>query len=109
MNSPSNHLHIKIKSMKHILSIFLCLIATAATVAQTRIKASDIIIQINEGRAVEYSNVEIEGDLDLTDLENRKPEHSLTRFGGDNDKYESTVEVSLNFTGCTFLGNVLAY
>jgi uncharacterized protein YjbI with pentapeptide repeats len=91
--------------MKHILTIFFCLIAIAATVAQTGIKASDIIKQINEGRAVAYSNVEIEGDLDLTDLENRRPEHG--RF--NNDKYESTVEVSLNFTNCTFLGNVLAY
>jgi hypothetical protein len=97
--------------MKHILTIFLCLIATAATVAQTKIKAIDIIKQINEGRAVEYSNVQIEGDLDLTDLENRRSERSSSSWfsNGSNDKYESTVEVSLNFTNCTFLGNVLAY
>jgi hypothetical protein len=96
--------------MKQILAIFfLCLIAAASTVAQT-IKASDIIKQINEGRAVEYSNVEIEGDLDLTDLENRRLERSSTsRFNDDFATYESTVEVSLNFVNCTFLGNVLAY
>jgi len=94
--------------MKQILTIFLCLIAAAA-VAQT-IKASDIIKQINEGRMVEYSNVEIEGDFDLTNLENRRPVHSATnRFNDDFATYESTVEVSLNFTNCTFLGNVLAY
>lgn len=103
-------LTIKIKSMKHILTI-LCLIITAATMAQTKIRASDIIKQINEGRTVEYSNVEIEGDIDLTDLENRRSERSSSTWfsNGGNDKYESTVEVSLTFTNCTFLGDVLAY
>ena len=95
--------------MKPILTILLCLIATAATVAQT-IKASDIIKQINEGRAVQYSNVEIDGDLDFTNLETRRLEQSTSnRFGDDHAAYESTVEVSLKFTNCTFLGNVLAY
>jgi uncharacterized protein YjbI with pentapeptide repeats len=95
--------------MKQILTFFLCLIAAVPTVAQS-IKASDIIKQINEGRAVEYSNVQIDGDLDLTDLENRRLEPSSTnRFGDHNVTYESTVEVPLNFTNCTFLGNVLAY
>jgi uncharacterized protein YjbI with pentapeptide repeats len=96
--------------MKHILTLILCLVATAATVAQTRIKAGDIIKQINEGRSVAYSNVEIEGDLDLTDLENRRLERSSTSwFNDDGGTYESTVEVSVNFTNCTFLGSVLAY
>ena len=95
--------------MKQTFTIFLCLVAATA-IAQTRIKASDIIRKINEGRAVEYSNVVIEGDVDLTDLENRRPEHSLaSRFNSDSNTYESTVEVSLNFTNCTFLGSVLAY
>ena len=95
--------------MKLILTLFLCMIATATTVAQ-KIKATDIIKQINEGRAVEYNNVEIEGDLDLTDLENRRLERSPTsRFNYDHATYHSTVEVSLKFTNCTFLGNVLAY
>ena len=108
MVCASMHLYTKIKAMKHILTIFFCLITAAATVAQTKIKASDIIRQINEGRAVEYSNIEIEGDLDLTDLKNRRIEHS-SRFNDDNAAYESTVEVPVNFTNCTFLGNVLAY
>jgi uncharacterized protein YjbI with pentapeptide repeats len=79
-------------------------------VAQTKVKASDIIKQINEGRAVAYSNVEIEGDVDLTDLENRRAGRSSGGwFSDDNGNYESTVEVPLSFTNCTFLGNVLAY
>jgi uncharacterized protein YjbI with pentapeptide repeats len=110
MNYRSIHLHIKIKAMKQILTIYLCLVAAATiTVAQTKIKASDIIKQINEGRAVVYSNAEIEGDLDLTDLENRRAERSSRWFNNDSDTYQSSVEVSLNFTNCTFLGSVLAY
>lgn len=90
--------------MKHLLSTFFCLVA-AATMAQTRISARDIVRQINDGRTVEYSNVEIEGDLDLTNLDNRKPDRS----NGDHRTYESTVEVPVSFTNCTFLGDVLSY
>ena len=94
--------------MKHLLIAILCLMAAANTsAAQAKIKASEIIKQINEGRAVEYNHVEIEGDLDLTDLENRRLERSWFSF--NNDLYESTVKVPVKFTDCIFLGNVLAY
>jgi hypothetical protein len=98
--------------MKHLLTALTCLIGLTLS-AQTKIKASDILKQINEGRAVSYSNVEIEGDLDLTDLANRQKERStnswLDRFSFDNDVYISSVEVPLSFSNCTFLGDVLAY
>lgn len=96
--------------MKRIQTTILILITVCtSTLAQTRVKASDIIRQINEGKTVEYTNAEIEGDLDLTDLDNRRRERSSVNFFTDNDTYESQVEVSLKFTNCTFLGNVLAY
>lgn len=96
--------------MKHAITLLFCLGATVA-LAQTKVvKATDIIKQINEGKAVEYSNVEIDGHLDLTDLENRRIKHSSSFFEfGSNDQYEANVEVSLKFTNCTFLGDVLAY
>jgi uncharacterized protein YjbI with pentapeptide repeats len=96
--------------MKKIILASLCLIA-AQLIAQTKIKATDIIKQINEGTAVNYSNAEIEGDLDLTDLQNRSELRSANNhlFHDDNTSFESVVEVPVNFTGCTFLGNVLAY
>jgi uncharacterized protein YjbI with pentapeptide repeats len=94
--------------MKRILTIF-CLFVAASTFAQTRIKASDIIKQITERRPVEYSNAEIEGDLDLTNLENRAERSSGRWFGNDHQMYESEIEVPVSFTNCTFLGNVLAY
>src|SRR3546814_378602 len=66
--------------------------------------------QINEGRAVDYNNVEIEGDLDLTNLENRRQQQSVTNRSGDHhDSYESTVEVLVGFTNCTFPDDVIAY
>jgi uncharacterized protein YjbI with pentapeptide repeats len=96
--------------MKQIILAFLCLMA-AVSIAQTKIKASDIIKQINEGTAISYSNAEIEGDLDLTDLQNRREIRSSNNhsFNDDNASFESVVEVPVNFTDCTFLGNVLAY
>jgi uncharacterized protein YjbI with pentapeptide repeats len=102
----------KSKTMKQIISLALFLIAVVTTsVAQTKIKASDIIKQINDGRPVEYNNVVIEGDLDLTDLANRSLKRSSTGWFdfGNNDLYESSVDVSLKFSDCTFLGDVLAY
>jgi len=104
-------LETKSTSMKNLFAFFLCL-TVSATVAQTRTRvlASDIIKQINDDRAVEYNGVEIEGDLDLTDLENRRLErYSSNWFGHGNETYESHVGVTVKFTNCTFLGDVLAY
>ncbi len=95
--------------MKNTLLFALCLFAAATVVAQTKIKSTDIIKKINAGEPVEYKNAEIEGDLDLTNLENRRLEHSSGNWNNGNDTYESNVEVSLKFTDCTFLGNVLVY
>ena len=97
--------------MKQSIIVIVCVIAAAVSAtAQNRIKASDIINQINEGRAVQYNNVEIEGNLDLTNLENRRLERSAERWSHDDaGRYESTIEVEVKFTNCTFLDDVLAY
>lgn len=100
--------------MKHTLTLLSLLVGLVITSsAQTKIKASDIIKQINEGHDVTYTNAEVEGNLDLTDLQNRmEAKHSpgwLRHFDGDDDTFVSTVKVSLTFTNCTFLGDVLAY
>jgi uncharacterized protein YjbI with pentapeptide repeats len=95
--------------MKQTVLIILCLVATIGF-AQTKIKASDIIKQISEGRAVTYSNVEIEGDLDLTNLENSRPVRRTSQwFGNDHALYESSVGVPVSFNNCTFLGDFIAY
>lgn len=87
----------------------LLFVASFALLAQNKIKASDIINQINDGKNVNYNNVEIEGDLDLTNLSNRTRPRSSGSWYDNNDVFESTVEVSITFTNCTFLNDVLAY
>lgn len=93
--------------MKPTITILLLVLAVTATLAQNKVQASEIIRQINEGRAVEYTNSQIEGDLDFTNLKNSRLEHS-SRWG-DDETWESEVEVTVSFTNCTFLGDVLAY
>lgn len=97
--------------MKYLVSVLICITASVASAQTKTVKASDIIKQINEGKSVEYTNVEIDGHLDLTDLENRRLKRSSSGFFdfGGNEEYESHIEVSLKFTNCTFLGDVLAY
>lgn len=95
--------------MRSTLTLLFALLVSFAY-AQKSIKASDIIRQINDGQAVMYKNLEIEGELDFTNLKNRSL--STTSFGFfniGNETYESTVEVSLVFVNCTFLDDVIAY
>ncbi len=96
--------------MKYLLSALVCLISTTTiTFAQTRVKASEIIKQINAGQDVAYTDVEIEGHLDLTNLDNQRRQGWSGGLFGSTEVTESTVKVSLRFTNCTFLGDVLAY
>lgn len=93
--------------MKQLVTCLFVLFALTVS-AQNRIKASDIIKQINDGKAVQYNNVEIEGDLDLTDIASRDRKRTGNAFD-HSETYESYVASSLSFTNCTFLGDVLAY
>ena len=91
--------------------LFAFTILATVSVAQQRVDADEVIRQINQGQAVSYENVEISGDLDLTNLNNRERTNSSKGwFGfGDSDTYESIVEASISFINCTFLGDVIAY
>ncbi|WKN44517.1 pentapeptide repeat-containing protein [Tunicatimonas pelagia] len=93
-----------------IILFALSALATAG-IAQQRVDADEVIRQINEGQTVTYQDVEISGDLDLTNLDTReRTESSEGWFGfGNNDTYESVVEASISFINCTFLGDVIAY
>ncbi|HWA33662.1 MAG TPA: pentapeptide repeat-containing protein [Cyclobacteriaceae bacterium] len=88
--------------------IFLALIVCIATSvrAQQKVKASDIIAMINDGKPVSFKDVVIEGELDLTNLKNRETHHSQW---SDDDVIKSTVNTSLQFVNCTFVNDVLAY
>lgn len=97
--------------MRQLLFIVLFALVLAPAIAQQqRIQSREIIALIEASKPVEYNNVIIEGELDLTDLKTRYREHSpASWFDFNNDLYEAMVEVPLKFTNCTFQDDVLAY
>jgi len=77
---------------------------------QTRVEASDVLDQINKGKAVNYKDAEIVGDLDFTAVKD------VTREGHDHwlniwstKTYSCHVKSPVSFVNCLFLGDVLAY
>lgn len=89
-------------------SLLLTLVTVVPTLAQTTVSANDIIAKINRNEPVSYRNVTITGDLDLTNLANRR-EVREGGWKGESQEFLSVVNVPLSFKNCTFTGNVLAY
>lgn len=100
-------------TMKKLTSLLLFLFVSATVFAQSRIDGREIIAKINRGEAVSYRNATISGNLDFTQLDNRKVEESKSGSwwnGGDTHRsYRSIVTVPVRFENCTFTGDVLAY
>lgn len=93
-----------------VLFTLLSIAALGNVYGQTTVRANDILKQLDDGQAVVYKNAQIEGELDFTNLRNRRhADSSFDFFGKGNDTYESTVEKSVIFVNCTFLDDVLAY
>jgi uncharacterized protein YjbI with pentapeptide repeats len=76
-----------------ILFIAALLLLPTWSLAKSQVKASTIIDQINAGKAVQYKNAEIVGNLDFTS--------TLV--------YIYHVKSPLSFINCVFKGDVLAY
>ena len=95
--------------MKFILtSLLLVLVVLLPALAQTTVDAKEIIAKINRNEAVSYQNAVINGDLDLTNLANRKEKRDGF-WNGNSHEFLSVVEVPLSFKNCTFNGKFLAY
>jgi hypothetical protein len=95
--------------MKKTLYYFmLLLIMPALSMAQSSVSSKDIIAKINAGQAISYTNARINGDLDLTQLANKKLVKN-SKNDMDSKAYLSTVTVPLTFVNCVFTGDVLAY
>lgn len=92
---------------KSLLFLFLLMVPVLSW-AQNRVNASEIIAKINRGEAVSYKNAVVVGDLDLTQLQNRKVVNKSDNQYSTTE-YLSTVTVPLAFEDCTFKGDVLAY
>jgi len=88
--------------------VLLALIAVLPALAQTTVSADEIIAKINRNEPVSYRNVNITGDLDLTNLANQR-EVRESSWKGESQQFLSVVDVPLSFKNCTFTGNVLAY
>jgi uncharacterized protein YjbI with pentapeptide repeats len=104
---------LKHNSENHIMktfvtSLLLTVVALAPSLAQTTVDAKDIIAKINRKETVSYQNATITGDLDLTNLANRK-EVREGSWKGDSREFLSTVESPISFKNCTFKGKFLAY
>jgi len=79
----------KILKTFKVLFITALLLLPTWSFAESQVKASTIIDQINAGKAVQYKNAEIVGDLDFTSIRD--------------------VTIDETFTNCVFKGDVLAY
>ena len=81
--------------------------------ARTQVPASRIIAQVNEGKAVQYSDAEIIGTLDFTSIRDttadERREGIKGIFNGSTSTFWSHVRVRLKFSRCVFRGDVLAY
>ena len=92
-----------------IFAIILMLIP-ALTTAQSRVRAEDILQQINDEKAVHYTNAVIEGDLDLTSLKDWTPDKNNRKNSRWNTQtFWHHVRSSMIFIDCTFNGDVTAY
>lgn len=89
-------------------SLLLTLVTVVSALAQATVSSNDIIAKINHNEPVSYQNTTITGDLDLTNLTNRREVREGNRLG-ETQEFLSVVNVPLSFKNCTFTGNVLAY
>jgi len=101
-----------IKTFK-VLFIAALLLLPTWSLAKSQIKASTIIDQINAGKAVQYKNAEIVGNLDFTSIKDvtvdKKSKASRLIGKGSTLVYIYHVRSPLSFINCVFKGDVLAY
>ncbi len=92
--------------MKKLLVLLLFTFVGMEVLAQKEVSAKTIFEQIDKRQTADYQNVTIVGDLDLTELSNKK---LIKKMKNDYEEYKSTVEVSLSFKNCVFRGDFIAY
>ncbi len=106
---------VHMKTIKIFTTLFIAtlLLIPSLTFAQSQVKASQIIDQINAGKAVQYKNAEIVGDLDFTSIKDvtldKKSKNNRFWSKGSTLTYWCHVRVPVSFINCVFKGDVLAY
>ncbi len=91
--------------MKKIIAGLVAIMSVSLVYGQEKVSSRHIFEMINQKKAVIIKDAVIEGDLDLTELSNKRD----VSKGSDNQSFKSTVEVPLTFINCTFKGKVVAY
>lgn len=98
------------KRTVYFLSIFL--LVFTFSFSQNSVSASSIMKQIKDGKDVSYENVTINGDLDMTFMDEKLPtlpkKRKWWKNGGSNS-VEEQIESKVIFKNCVFEGNVYAY
>lgn len=101
-----------VKTFK-ILFIAVLLLIPSLTFAKSQVKASRIIDQIDAGKAVQYKDAEIVGDLDFTSIKDvtldEKSKRNRNWSKGSTLTYWCHVRSPVSFINCVFKGDVLAY
>ena len=95
-----------IKFMKKLLILLLCAFVGMEVSAQKEVSAKTIFDMIDKGQSVDYQDVTITGNLDLTELSNKK---RIKKGKNDYEEFKSTVEAPVSFKNCVFKGDVIAY
>ena len=91
--------------MKKLLGLLICACIGTTVSAQKEVSAKAIFDMIDQNKAVSYEGVTIVGDLDLTELSNKK----RLKKNKDYEEFKSYVEVPVSFKNCTFKGDFIAY
>lgn len=89
--------------------MIIFMLLTVSAFAQSRVKAEDILTSIDEGQVVEYTGVEIIGDLDITSIKDGTQDTGFWRFFGFSRDSRYHVRIPLIFRDCIFRGDVIAY
>ena len=95
-----------------IVSLLVTLFLTTSIIAQQTVSASDIINDIKSGKTINYTNVTIIGDFDMTYMNEKLPDLPKKRKwykNGGSNSVEEQIESKISFTNCSFEDNVYAY
>lgn len=91
--------------MKQIIIMMAFAFIGIKALAQKEVSAKAIFEAIDKGQSIDYQNATIVGDLDLTELSNKK----RIKNKGSYEEYKSYVEVAISFKNCIFKGDFIAY
>jgi uncharacterized protein YjbI with pentapeptide repeats len=110
-NFPGSKKELKEEKMKTLKALIIVVAFVPAVLfGQTRVEASDILDQINNGKAVSYKNAEVVGELNFTAVKDVTEEgHHRWLNIGSSRSYSCHVKSPVSFVNCIFLGDVLAY